>query len=229
MDIVTLRKSTWLRIAAMALVYFVTARLALKFAVVGDALFWPPSGIALAALLLFGRRLWPGILCGALLVNLVAGLPLSAATGIALGNTLAALLGAFLLRRKTGFNHHLHSQQDVLRLLIYGSVVSTMVSAANGAFWLTWPEGTIYGDFFSRTFLFWWMGDALGVVLFTQAVIAFHRRDTLQWTPKLQRMALLMFCTLILLCAKHQQRHTLQFGCPLQRIPAEESNHSLRK
>ena len=171
MDLNTLRKSTWLRIGVLTLVYFVTARLGLLFAVIDGVvtLFWPPSGIALAALLLFGRRLWPGILLGALFINLDAGLPLSTATGIAVGNTLAALLGVFLLRRGTGFNHHLRSQQDVLRLLIYGSVVSTMVSAANGAFWLTWPEGTIYGDFFSRTFLFWWMGDALGVVLFTQA------------------------------------------------------------
>src|SRR5437879_12436444 len=79
--------------------YFVTARLGLLLdAVAGFAtLVWPPSGIALAALLLFGTRLWPGVLAGALCVNLVIGASLPVALGIAVGNTLEALAGSWLL------------------------------------------------------------------------------------------------------------------------------------
>ena len=196
-------KSDAARAAILALAYFVSAKIGLMFAVVGGtvSLFWPPSGIALAAILLFGRRLWPGILIGAFCVNLNVGLPLSAVIGIALGNTAAAIFGAFLLRRETGFNNQLQSVQDVLRLLIFGALTSTLLSAENGAFWLAWTGEVIPWADYGKTFLLWWMGDALGVVIFTPVLIALFRPDTLEWTPSLRRMALVMFCTLILFCA----------------------------
>src|SRR3954466_12650352 len=87
--------------ALLVLAYFVTARLGLLLdAVSGFAtLVWPPTGIALAALLLFGRRLWPGVLLGAACVNLVAGASLPVALAIGAGNTLEVLAGSALLRR----------------------------------------------------------------------------------------------------------------------------------
>src|SRR5437762_12787240 len=90
-----------LAIVLLFLVYFVTARVGLQMdAVAGFAtLVWPPTGIALAALFLFGARLWPGVLVGALGVNLVAGATLPEAAAIGIGNTLEALAGSFLLRR----------------------------------------------------------------------------------------------------------------------------------
>ena len=114
-------KNTAVRIAILALVYFATAQMGLSFALVGNTvtLFWPPSGIALAAIFLYGRRVWPGIFLGAFLVNIHADLPLSASIGIAVGSTLAALCGTFLLKRKPEFNHFLVSVKDVLRLLIF--------------------------------------------------------------------------------------------------------------
>ncbi len=195
-------KPDMVRMAVLALAYFVTAKLGIMFATVDGmvTLFWPPSGIALAALLLFGRRLWPGIFVAVFLVNLSAGLAFHAAIGIALGGAAATVFGAFLLGRQSGFHRHIQSVQDVLRLLIFGALLSTLLSAANGAFWLAWPEGVIPWELYGRTFLFWWMGDALGVMLFAPAVIAFYRPDTLQWTPALRREALLMFAVLILLC-----------------------------
>src|SRR3989442_4639881 len=83
--------------------YTVTARLGLRMdAVAGFAtLVWPPTGIALAALILFGWRLWPGVFAGALCVNLLVGASLPAASRIAAGNTLEALAGALLLRAVT--------------------------------------------------------------------------------------------------------------------------------
>ncbi len=196
-----LNKSDWLRMGALSVIYFLTAKAGLSLALSGGAvtLFWPPSGIALAALLLFGRRLWPGIFVGAFLATLGADLPILAVTGIACGNTAAALLGASLLSRKTGFNHHLESVQDVLRLLAFGALISTALSAANGAFWLELLGGKVEWQDYGQTFLFWWMGDALGVVLFAPAVFAFYRRDSLEWTPTLRLWALLMFGTLIVL------------------------------
>src|SRR5438094_1031722 len=88
-----------LAIVVLFLAYFVTARVGLLMdAVAGFAtLVWPPTGIALAALFLFGTRLWPGVLAAALLVNLVVGAPLPVALAIAVGNTFEALAGSWLL------------------------------------------------------------------------------------------------------------------------------------
>src|SRR5690242_10798064 len=82
-------------------IYFSTARVGLSLDAVSRfaTLVWLPSGTALAALLLFGYRLWPAILLGAFLVNLFNGAPLLVAVGIAIGNTLEALVGTFLLKR----------------------------------------------------------------------------------------------------------------------------------
>ena len=77
---------------------------------------WPPAGIALAALLLFGRRLWPGVAAGALLTNVLHGAPLPVALGVALGNTLEALVAASALTHIAGFQKSLERLTDVLGL-----------------------------------------------------------------------------------------------------------------
>src|SRR5437867_11961100 len=93
-----------IRVGTLFVVYFSTAKLGLMMdAVSGFAtLVWPPTGISLAALLLFGLRLWPGIALGALLVNFVTGAPVLTAGGMALGNTRDALVGARCLLRDAG-------------------------------------------------------------------------------------------------------------------------------
>ena len=99
----------WALVVAVAAVYFGAAKLGLTMALVAEQVtaVWPPTGIALAALVLFGNRLWPGIALGAFLANLTAHEPLASACGIALGNTLEAVLGAYLLRRFVEFRPYL--------------------------------------------------------------------------------------------------------------------------
>src|SRR5256885_12007648 len=77
------------QLALLAAVYFGAAKLGLTMAFVAEQVtaVWPPTGIALASLLVFGYRLWPGILLGAFLANATANEPLGTAAGIALGNT----------------------------------------------------------------------------------------------------------------------------------------------
>src|SRR5262245_21981994 len=95
------RASYAVQVAFLAAVSFGAAKRGLTMAFVAEQVtaVWPPTGIALAALLLFGYRLWPGIALGAFLANATANAPLGSATGIALGNTLEALAGAWMLRR----------------------------------------------------------------------------------------------------------------------------------
>src|SRR3989441_13041427 len=88
-------------VLAIAAIYLGAAKLGLSLAFVAEqvTIVWPPTGIALAAVLLFGYRVWPGIALGAFLANATAHEPPAVAAGIALGNTLEALAGAWLLHR----------------------------------------------------------------------------------------------------------------------------------
>src|SRR5436190_21926467 len=97
--------------AGLAAAYIVAARLGLSFNPVGGfaTLVWPPTGIALAALLIFGQRLWPGIFVGAIIANMLTGAPLAVAMGIGVGNTLEAVAGAYILKRVPGFTRSLET------------------------------------------------------------------------------------------------------------------------
>src|SRR5918912_1574445 len=102
------------RMGGLCVVYLATAKLGLSLDAVSGfaAAVWPPTGVALAALVLYGYRLWPGITLGAFLINLSVGAPVLVAGGMALGNTLEALLGTVLLERVVGFRPSLERLQD---------------------------------------------------------------------------------------------------------------------
>ena len=122
----------FLRLALVALAYWIAARLSLNLALVHGQVtpIWPPTGIALVAILVMGRRVWPAIFVGALAVNLPIGpSPLGAAV-IAAGNSLAPLISAELLRR-TGFQLEMDRLRDALALIVVAALMGmTPVSAA---------------------------------------------------------------------------------------------------
>jgi len=152
--------------AALAAVYFAAGRLGLLLPIGHNhvTLLWAPTGIALAAVLLFGWRAAPGIALGAFLVNFTVGGPPAGAAGIALGNTLEALLGAWLLRR-FGFRPALDRVRDVLLLLAFGAVASPLVSAAIGVASLA-ASGQIPAEREAVNLVsYWWLGDAMGALL----------------------------------------------------------------
>jgi signal transduction histidine kinase len=160
-----------LSIGALFVAYAVTAKLGLKF----DALngvattVWPPTGIALAALLRLGLRLWPGVALGALVVNLQAGAPPVTAAVIAVGNTLEAVVGSALLRR-FGFSPALTRLRDVMVLVLGAAVGSTAISATFGTLGVWLGEGgpaAGYAEFWSV----WWIGDAIGNLLVAPAIL----------------------------------------------------------
>src|SRR3989442_1278595 len=95
------------KIGAVAAVYFSAAKLGLLAAVAQKVVSsaWPPTGVALATLLLLGVRFWPGIALGAFLLNWTSGVPAAAAAGIAAGNTLEAVSAVLLLLRVAYLPH----------------------------------------------------------------------------------------------------------------------------
>ena len=138
------------------------ARLGLQLDPVGRfaTFVWPPTGLSLAALLLFGRTLWPGIFLGAAVVNIWTGAPPLVAAGIALGNTLEAVLGEYALRHIPGFRLSLDRLVDALAL-VGVALASTLISATIGVSSL-YAGGLIAGSHFGETWSAWWQGDVLG-------------------------------------------------------------------
>src|SRR3954452_18920326 len=108
-----------LRLALLAGAYFAAGKLGLHlaFATSSVTAIWPPTGIALVAILLGGRRMWPGVALGALLANIDTGVPAVTVLGITVGNTLEAIAGAWLLQRVAHFDPSLRRVRDVLALV----------------------------------------------------------------------------------------------------------------
>jgi integral membrane sensor domain MASE1 len=154
------------KVCGIAAVYYGAAKLGLSlaFATASVTAIWPPTGIALAALVIGGYRLWPGVALGAFLANAWTGVPIYTVLGITTGNTLEALTGAFLLYRLADFRPALERVRDVIALVVLGGVVSTMVSATIGVGSLLAGGEIVAGDIGSvwRT---WWLGDMGGDLL----------------------------------------------------------------
>ncbi|MBC7608117.1 MAG: MASE1 domain-containing protein, partial [Polaromonas sp.] len=128
-----------LSLTAVALVYAATAIGGLSYAVVGSTvtLIWAPSGIALAAILLLGYRTAAGVALGAFLANAWTGVPLGVAAGIAVGNTLEAVVGVWLLTRVANFGSAMDRRRDVFAMIALAAVASTTLSALIGVFTLS--------------------------------------------------------------------------------------------
>jgi protein-histidine pros-kinase len=154
------------RIVVVCGAYFGTAKLGLTFADGQSTItaVWPPTGIALAALLIGGYRLWPAIGLGALLANAWTGVPLLTSIGIATGNTLEALVGAYLLLRIARFRRSLDSVKDVLALVVLAGMISTMVSATIGVASLR-IGGELEPGEMASAWRVWWLGDMGGDLL----------------------------------------------------------------
>ncbi len=181
------------RLAGVALLYFVAAQVGLAFAVVGSTvtLVWPPSGIALVAILVFGYRTIPGVALGAFLANAWTGVPLLLAAGIALGNTLEPVVGALLLQRLAGFRNTLERRGDVFALILLAGICSTMLSAWVGVASLTLGGTVAVGDYAS-VWLKWWLGDMMGVLVVAPPLLIWlsHPRPMLSARQKIEAASL---------------------------------------
>jgi diguanylate cyclase (GGDEF)-like protein/PAS domain S-box-containing protein len=183
-----------------AFFYVLSAILGLELAVVHDnvSAVWPPSGIALAALLIFGLRLWPAIFLGAFLVDLMAGLPPAPLFVIATGNTLTALAGAFLVQKLVRTENPLDSIRGVLALAGCGGVVASLISATVGTSALL-DAGLATRADSSAIWVTWWLGDTGGVLLVTPLLLAWKQLPRLNWPVlRVVEAILLLTCTLLL-------------------------------
>ena len=167
--------------AAVALLYACFAKVVLVlFATNGVvSLVWPPSGVALAALLLGGGRLVPGVFVGALTANLWAGNPLSVSVAISVGNTLEAVVAWRMLSARAGFSVDFDRLAHFRQLLLAAGLGS-LVAACGGAATLL-ASGFLSADRFWFNLLQWWQGDMLGMLLMTPALLVWRRPPWREW------------------------------------------------
>ena len=114
------RSISWVRAGLLIGAYFVAGKLGLMVAFlhVSASPVWPPTGIALAALLLFGIRFWPAIFVGAFLVNLTTAGSVATSLGIATGNTLEGVLGAALVTRFANGRNAFDDARDIFMFTV---------------------------------------------------------------------------------------------------------------
>lgn len=167
------RRGGWaaLEICVVAALYYGSAELGLLQQLVRGQVtpLWPPSGIALASLLLRGPRVWPGIALGAFLANITLGPSLPAVLAITAGNTLAPVC-AYALLRRAGFRNELNRLRDALALIFLGAFTGMLVSATIGSGTLVLTGVLDAGDF-APTWSVWWTGDAMGVLVVTPLLL----------------------------------------------------------
>ena len=154
--------------AALTVVYFVACKLGLRLAIVHPSAtaVWPGTGIALAALLLLGYRVWPGVFLGAFAVNITTIGSILSSLGIASGNTLEALAGAYLVSRFANGRRVLDRADDIFKFVFLACMLATTIGASVGTVSL-FITGFGQGLHATTVWLTWWLGDMAGAILVT--------------------------------------------------------------
>lgn len=159
--------------AVVAALYFLSAKIGLNFASLqpNATAVWPPTGLAIAAIMLWGARIAPVIFLGAILANLDTNTDLITSSIIAFGNTAEALIGAFLVSRFGRSQSFLDSRRGLAVFLIGAVCVATTVSATIGVTALTFG-GYSTSNIAVTVWLTWWVGDAVGALVVTPIIMA---------------------------------------------------------
>jgi PAS domain S-box-containing protein len=188
-----------LALVALAGAYFVAARVGLSLAFVNASAtaVWPPTGIAIAALLLFGRRLWPGVTAGAFLANLLnSGAP-GVSAGIAAGNTLEAVIAATLASRWANGARAFERAPDIFCFAALSVALAAPVSATIGVSSLLagglagWAEA-------ASIWLTWWLGDVAGAIVVAPLLLLWAAEPVPRWSgPGLAEAAALLFSAVL--------------------------------
>lgn len=166
--------------------------LAVPFTSANVSPLWPPAGVALAAILIYGKQVWPAVVLGAFAVNYSSGLPYLAALGIAAGNTVGALCGASFVLQLPRFKTALTRLRDVLALSILGALCGSAFSATVGN--LVLHLAGMHAWFgLGSAWLMWWFGDATGILVVTPLVLTLPALMLIRGKRRLIELSCLLF------------------------------------
>jgi len=195
-----------IRIVILAAGYSLTGIVGLSLAIPPGyaTAVWPPSGIALAALLLWGPPAWPGIWVGSFLVNAAVALTtaqielnltsIAVAMSIATGSTLQALAAAFALQRWVGVAGLFESGSAALAFTGI-SAGCCLIASTWGASTL-WIAGVLNASTYLDSWATWWLGDLIGVLVFTPVFLTWRQSLQIGRTPWRMAEAFISFALL---------------------------------
>ncbi|MDD5461968.1 MAG: response regulator [Methylococcales bacterium] len=213
-----------LLISLIAGAYFIFGLLGLQFKVPpGNAgVLWPPAGISLAAALLLGKRIYPGIFIGNFGLSVWALgfnpeiLPIHIATGF--GASACAFLGAFLIRQSIGFPNPLIDDKSIMLFMLLGGPISCLLPATIGLITL-YSAGLISLSETPVNWISWWMGDTMGVLLFAPLMLTAFGEPQAVWRKRRSSVGLPLIFTFLLVAVlffyvrkieDHQRRQQLK-------------------
>jgi signal transduction histidine kinase/CheY-like chemotaxis protein len=193
------RFSTLPAIGILTVIYFIAGKLGLKLAFLyaSASPVWPPAGIALAALVVFGYRTWPAIFLGAFLVNVTTAGNIGTSLCIATGNTLEAVCGAWLVNQFGGGTRIFDRAQDVFKFAL-AVMVSTAVSPTFGVTSLA-VGGLADWANYRAIWLTWWLGDATGALVVAPLLILWSIGPRWRLNPKRHLEVGLLLLVLLML------------------------------
>jgi len=186
-------------VLGLAAVYVLAGKLGLLLAFVhaSATAVWPPTGIALAAFLLLGYRVWPGIFLGAFLVNLTMAGSIVTTLVIATGNTLEGLAGAYLVNRFAHGAQAFDRPLDVFKFVALAALASTTISPFFGVISLALGGYANWAEY-GRIWLTWWLGDAASALIVAPVLLLWGQKPHVRWTPAQASEAGLMLATTVL-------------------------------
>src|SRR6266705_2502963 len=201
----------------VAVAYYAAARLGLRLALIERNVtpFWPPTGIAVVAFLVFGRAVWPGVALAAFAVNLPISTNGLAAGATAAGNTLAPLVAATLLV-KVGFRREIDRLRDAVAIVL-GALLSMLLSASVGAGVLV-ASGALPASRFPASWAVWWTGDAMGVLVVTPYLLSLglrRHRSKATLRERVEATVLFFLIAMISLAAMTTDLHVMVLVIPL--------------
>ncbi len=188
-------------LCGLVLLYILAGKFGLQLAVFHPSAtpVWPPAGISLAAFLLLGYWVWPAIFLGAFAVNVTTAGSIATSLGIATGNTLEGLLGAFLVNHFAHGREVFAQQRDALTFVLLAPMLSTTVSATSGVTSLS-VGGYADWERYSAIWITWWLGDAVGILIVTPVILLWATDHAISWN-RYQLLELGVSFTLLCLVA----------------------------
>ena len=194
------RTETLAAVAILGVIYLCAGKLGLRLAFVhpSSTAVWPPTGITLAAFLILGYRVWPGIFLGAFLVNLATVGTVVTSIGIATGNTLEGIVGAYLVNRFASGRKSFDRAEDTFKFAILAGMLSTTVSATLGTTSLSMTGFASWTDY-KPIWLTWWLGDAVGDLVWAPLLILWISDARMRWRwPRIAELVVLVACLILL-------------------------------
>jgi signal transduction histidine kinase len=167
-------------ITLLAAVYFLVGKLGLMLDVPAASSVWPPAGIALAAPLVFGYRVWPGVFLGACMLGITTGSSAVSLFSVAAGETIEGVAGAWLINRFARGARFYEHPQNVVKFAVLGGLLSPLLCPPFGLGNLSW-RGMLFWTHPPSDLLAWWLGEMLSVLVLTPLIVVGRSNPRIRW------------------------------------------------